>query len=130
MPMRIPVWIYRKQKRKRWWMIWKLTKIKTFLTSFVQKLDLQICMCDCCLFITYFLFKHFYLNQKKSCVWALFVFSVMLNHHCSINMSCTIINFDRATPSLRLFYTVQILILTGIPFVRWKGPIRLLGTRM
>ena len=44
-----------------------------------------------------------------------FVFSVMLNHHCTINISCTFINFENVTPILRLFYTARLLILAVIP---------------
>ena len=43
------------------------------------------------------------------------MFSVMLNHHRTINMPCTIIDFDSVTPSIRFFYTVRLLIPSVIP---------------
>ena len=63
-----------------------------------------------------FLFK-----VEKLCLSTFCIF-VMLNHHCTINESCTIINFDRVIPSVRLFYTVRLLIPVVIPLCTIKRP--------
>ena len=54
----------------------------------------------------------------------------MLNQPCTINMPCTIIIFDNLAPSVRLLYTVRLLILAVFfSSVRLKADVRLFGTR-
>ena len=56
---------------------------------------------------------------------------MMLNYHYTINMPCTIINFDSVAHSVLLFCTVRLLISTVIPpSARLKGPVQLFGTRV
>ena len=84
-------------------------------------------MCDC-LFAIKFLSKYYPKVEENLCL-STFLFSVMLNHHCTINMFCTIINFDSVAPTVLLIYTVRLLTLTVIPLsIRLKGPVRLFGT--
>ena len=50
--------------------------------------------------------------EEKSCLKTSFF--VMLNHYFTINTSCTIINCGNVNPTVRLIYTVPLLILTVV----------------